>query len=117
MKHAKSEDLRALLNMVSYQITLYNDQLYSYQKFYFEVYYCISVSLISDFFCHRKEVSKRSFISTQGCQQVQNILTKMKINFFVDNLGANKADISLTFFNEFKYYISTFGGRGSEQKC
>jgi len=36
MKHAKSEDLRALLNMVSYQITLYNDQLYSYQKFYFE---------------------------------------------------------------------------------
>merc|ERR1719320_410485 len=36
MKHAKSEDLRALLKMVSYQIALYNDQLYSYQKFYFE---------------------------------------------------------------------------------
>merc|ERR1719320_1227726 len=36
MKHAKSEDLIALLNMVSYQITLDNVQLYSSQKFYFE---------------------------------------------------------------------------------
>jgi len=36
MKDAKNEDLRALLNMVSHKITLYNNQLYSNQKFYFE---------------------------------------------------------------------------------
>ena len=66
MKHAKSEDLRALLNMVSYQITLYNDQLYSYQKFYFEVYYCISVSLISDFFLSQERGFKKKLYFNPG---------------------------------------------------
>ena len=69
MKHAKSEDLRALLNMVSYQITLYNDQLYSYQKFYFEVYYCISVSLISDFFVTVKRFQKEALFQPRDANK------------------------------------------------